>query len=246
MPPNSPAAVATTSPPPESLLEAARRIAPLIRENAEKIHNDRELPRPVFEALADAGLFHMVVPRGIGGAELPLTEYVRVMEEIGRADASTGWAVNQGGTFGSFAARMQRDVARAIWIDTPRYVTGLLRDQPVVQFAVGKAEAALRSGRAFLMEAVGELWDEVSSTGALTLEKRALLRIASTHGIRLAEEVVDAVYRACGATAVFESHPIQRYFQDIHVITQHVQGRLSHYELVGQHWLGLQIDETRL
>jgi alkylation response protein AidB-like acyl-CoA dehydrogenase len=96
------------------------------------------------------------------------------------------------------------------------------------------------------MEAVGELWDEVSSTGALTLEKRALLRIASTHGIRLAEAVVDDVYRACGATAVFESHPIQRYFQDIHVITQHVQGRLSHYELVGQHWLGLQIDETRL
>ena len=383
---------------PLSHLEAARKIAPLIRENAEKIHADRELPRPVFEALADAGLFHIAVPRAIGGSELAFPEYVRVIGEIGKADASTGWALNQGATFGTYAARLRPDVARAIWIDTPRavvsntpgpsskavvvpggyrvtgrgpfstgckhsswiaangqiiengevrqrngqpetryflipmaqaelldtwhtrgmrgtgthtfevkdvfvpeertvfvrgapavsggpryaitltlsyaagdaavalgladtcmnafcelagsktprYVTGLLREQPVVQFAIGKAEAALRSGRAFLMEAVGELWDEVSSTGALTLEKRALLRIASTHGIRLAEEVIDAVYRACGATAVFESHPIQRYFQDIHVITQHVQGRLSHYELVGQHWLGLQIDETRL
>jgi len=397
MPSNPVSEVQSTSQP-LSHLEAARRIAPLIRENAEKIEADRELPRAVFEALADAGLFHMVVPRGIGGAELDLPTYVRVLEEIGKADASTGWAVNQGGTFGSFAARMQPEVARTVWIDTPRsvvantpgptskavpvpggyrvtgrgpfstgckhaswiaangqivengqvrqrngqpetryflipigevelldtwrtrgmrgtgthtfdvkevfvpeertvfvrgapvvtggprynipitlgfacgdaavalglaqtcmnaffelagsktprYVTGLLREQPVVQFAVGKAEAALRSGRAFLMEAAGELWNEVSSTGTLTLEKRALLRIASTHGIRLAEEVVDAVYKACGATAVFESHPIQRYFQDIHVITQHVQGRLSHYELVGQHWLGLQIDETRL
>jgi len=395
---NSPAAVAAAQIPPKTHLERAREIAPLIRENAEKIHEERELPRTVFEALADAGLFHMVVPRGIGGAELDLPAYVRVLEEIGRADASTGWAVNQGGTFGSFAARMQRDVARAIWIDTPRsvvantpgptskavpvpggyrvtgrgpfstgckhsswiaangqiiengearqrngqpetryflipvaqvelldtwrtrgmrgtgthtfevkdvfvpeertvfvrgapavtggpryqipitlgfacgdaavalgvahtcmnaffelagsktprYVTGLLREQPVVQFAIGKAEAALRSGRAFLMEAVEQLWNEVSATGALTLDQRANLRIASTHAIRLAEEIVDSVYRACGATAVFESHPIQRYFQDIHVITQHVQGRLSHYELVGQHWLGMQIDETRL
>lgn len=51
---------------------------------------------------------------------------------------------------------------------------------------------------------------------------------------------------ACGATAVFEGNPIQRYFQDIHVITQHVQGHLSHYELVGRHWLGLPIDDSRL
>jgi alkylation response protein AidB-like acyl-CoA dehydrogenase len=381
-----------------SHLDAAREIAPLIREHAEKIEADRELTRPVFEALADAGLFHIAVPRGVGGAELPLPEYVRVIEEIGRADASTAWAVNQGSTFGTFAARMQREVARAIWMDTPRsvvantpgptskavavpggyrvtgrgpfstgcrhaswiaanaqviengevrqrngqpetryglvpiaqvelldtwrtrgmrgtgthtfevkdvfvpeertvfvrgapfvtggpryripltlafacgdamialavarssmeaffevagskaprYMQGLLREQGIVQFSVGKAEAALRSGRAYLLEAVEQLWDEVSSTGALTLDQRANLRIASTHAIRLAEDIVDSIYTACGATAVFESHPIQRYFQDIHVITQHVQGRLQHYELVGQHWLGLQIDESRL
>ena len=34
--------------------------------------------------------------------------------------------------------------------------------------------------------------------------------------------------------------------QDIHLITQHVPGRLAHYELVGQHWLGLPIDDARL
>jgi alkylation response protein AidB-like acyl-CoA dehydrogenase len=129
---------------------------------------------------------------------------------------------------------------------TPRYVTTLLREQGMVQFTVGKAEAALRSGRAFLVEAVGELWDELTGTGELTLERRAALRVATTHAIRLAEDIVDNVYSAAGATAIFEGHPIQRYFQDIHVITQHLQGRLSHYELVGQHWLGLPIEETRL
>src|SRR4030095_12037425 len=54
--------------------------------------------------------------------ELDYPTYVQVREEIGRADASTGWTVNQGATFGTFAARMRQDVARAIWIDTPRRV----------------------------------------------------------------------------------------------------------------------------
>jgi alkylation response protein AidB-like acyl-CoA dehydrogenase len=129
---------------------------------------------------------------------------------------------------------------------TPRYVQGLLREQPVAQFAVGTCEAWLRSCRAFLVEAVGELWDELTSTGELTLERRATARLASTHAIQTAGRIVEEIYRHCGATAAFDGNIIQRYFQDIHVITQHVQGRVAHYELVGQHWMGLQIDETRL
>ena len=80
----------------------------------------------------------------------------------------------------------------------------------------------------------------------MTLERRVTLRLAATHAIRLAAQIVESVYSASGATAAFEGNLIQRHFQDIHVITQHVQGRLAHYELVGQHWLGLPIDESRL
>jgi alkylation response protein AidB-like acyl-CoA dehydrogenase len=122
----------------------------------------------------------------------------------------------------------------------------LLREQPLAQFTVGQAEAALRSGRAFLMEAVSDIWNEATSTGAVTLERRVALRLAATHAIRLAAQLVENIYSACGATAAFEGNLIQRHFQDIHVITQHVQGRLAHYELVGRHWLGLPIDESRL
>ena len=51
---------------------------------------------------------------------------------------------------------------------------------------------------------------------------------------------------AAGATAIYEEHLLQRHFQDVHVISQHMQSRLAHYELVGRHWLGLPIDEARL
>ena len=73
----------------QSLLEAARRLAPLVRENADKIDADRELPKPVFHALADAGFYLMCVPRAVGGLETDFPTYLQVLEEVGKADAST-------------------------------------------------------------------------------------------------------------------------------------------------------------
>ena len=46
---------------------------------------------------------------------------------------------------------------------TPRAMPALLRDQSMVQAQVGQAEAALRSGRAFLMETVREIWSSVAA-----------------------------------------------------------------------------------
>src|ERR1700674_4862192 len=105
-----------------SPLDAARKLVPLIRSCADEVEATRELPRRLFEALADAGMFHLAVPRALGGSELDLPTYAQVIEEIGKADASTGWCVNQGAIFGTYAARMPHAVARAIWTDTPRAV----------------------------------------------------------------------------------------------------------------------------
>jgi alkylation response protein AidB-like acyl-CoA dehydrogenase len=131
---------------------------------------------------------------------------------------------------------------------SPRNMTGLLRDQPISQFAVGQAEAAVRSGRAFLMQAVHQVWDEATSSDAptLSMDSRTNLRLAATHAIRLSAGIVESLYTACGATVVFDGHLIQRLFQDMHVITQHGQSRLQHYEVVGQYCLGIPIDDARL
>src|SRR5438105_5770607 len=105
-----------------SPLDVARKFAPQIRSCADEIEAARELPRPLFEALADAGLFHLALPRALGCPELDLPTYFQVIEELGKADASAAWTVNQGAIFATYAARMPREVARAIWIDTPRSV----------------------------------------------------------------------------------------------------------------------------
>src|SRR5438445_3820394 len=100
-------------------LEAARKLAPQIRASADETDRLRELPRALFEAIADAGLFHLAVPRAIGGGEIDLPTYIQVIEELGKADASTGWVVNQLAIYGTYASRMPREIAKKIWIDTP-------------------------------------------------------------------------------------------------------------------------------
>ena len=71
------------------------------------------------------------------------------------------------------------------------------------------------------------------------MEERIQLRLASTYAIRSAGQTVDLAYQLCGSSAIFDANPIQRKFQDIHVITQHAQGRLTHYETAGQFLLGM-------
>ena len=74
----------------------------------------------------------------------------------------------------------------------------------------------------------------------MTLDERIKLRLASTHAIRVGAQVTDMAYNLCGSDAIFERNPIQRRFQDSHVITQQIQGRFEHYEKAGQYFLGME------
>jgi indole-3-acetate monooxygenase len=115
-----------------------------------------------------------------------------------------------------------------------------LKDQLQTHRELGQAEAIWGSARAYLMERVAALWKTATERGEVDMEDRVQLRIAATHAMRLAVDVVDIAYTICGATSIFEANAIQRKFQDAHAITQQIQGRLEHYETGGQYYLGLQ------
>jgi indole-3-acetate monooxygenase len=117
-----------------------------------------------------------------------------------------------------------------------------LRDNNVVQSEVAKAEARLRSARAFLYRSIEEITGEVERSGQITLEQRMAIRLASTFAIHQSMSVVDMAYHAAGSTAIFEENPFERRFRDIHTVSQQVQGRQEHFETVGQYLLGLAPD----
>ena len=123
---------------------------------------------------------------------------------------------------------------------TPFGSAKLLRDSAVIQSQVGLAETKLRGARAFLLETVQELWEAASSGASFTLDQRVMLRATTCYAINLAREVVDVVYHAAGATAIFESNPFERRFRDLNTVTQQGQAHLSNFEVVGQSLLGLQ------
>ena len=76
-------------------IERARELGPELDAAAEEIEQRRELPEPIVEALVERGLFRLLLPRSLGGAELPPAAYVQVIEEVAKHDASTAWCLGQ-------------------------------------------------------------------------------------------------------------------------------------------------------
>ncbi len=73
-------------------LDRAREVAKVIEAEATAIEAGATITRPVYEALADAGLFWLLVPEEYGGAGLDIVSTFKIIQEITRADGSTGWA----------------------------------------------------------------------------------------------------------------------------------------------------------
>ena len=382
-------------------VERARKLAPQIERCADQIERERRLAEPVLDGLFEAGMFRLLLPRSLDGAEVDPVTFVTVIEEIAKADASTAWCLCQASGCSMSAAYLPPDVAfevfgkdprsvlawgpgpdaRAIAVDGGYRVTGMWsfasgcrhatwlgghapiyeidgslrrsaagkvvertmlipaasaqivdvwhvsglkgtgsdaftvsdlfvphdysisRDDPaerrqpgplycfpagslyasgfacvalgiarrmldafralatektprgfkrplaesaVVQSQVAQAEAQLRSARGFLLSSLEEIWRAVGSTGMLTLDQRALIRLASTYAIHQAKAVADMTHHAGGATSIFIESAFDRGFRDMHAVTQQLQGRLSHFETVGRFLFGLELDTTFL
>lgn len=106
-----------------------------------------------------------------------------------------------------------------------------------VQREIGQLEARLSAARAFLHEALGQVYD-AAAAGTLDVDLRLRLRLATTYGMNEATDVAIAAYRAAGTTAILNSAPFERRFRDAMSASQHLQAMLPHIEMVGRHIIG--------
>jgi alkylation response protein AidB-like acyl-CoA dehydrogenase len=110
-----------------ALIEAAQRIAPLVRACRDEGERERRLPAQVLAAMHEARLFRMYIPEALDGLEIdPITSMI-VVEEIARADAAAAWNLMLGATYGLWAAFLPEDVAREIYSAPDAVVAGALR-----------------------------------------------------------------------------------------------------------------------
>lgn len=375
----------------EGFLRAARDLTPAIRAVRDDIDRERTLPAPLVKQLAEAGFFSIWLARSLGGPELTTLDFLRIIEELSRADGAVGWCamvsagysrlsgylsdavarqifgdgstivagtINPTGkavavpggfqvsgnwNFGSFIqhstwtvgssvifengaprrgpdgapdmrlmlfptsdieildtwhvgglrgtgshdfrvndlfvpeeraiaaftarpvrpgtlfaapfitvfqmalASVPLGIARAAidaFVDlaegkTPIGSSSRLREKASAQADVGKAEALLRSARAFLIESLHSVWDTVASGQMPSVPQRAIARLAAAQAAAASAQAVDLVYNAAGGTALYESNPIERCFRDVHATTQHVGIASVNFEISGRVLLGL-------
>jgi alkylation response protein AidB-like acyl-CoA dehydrogenase len=119
-----------------------------------------------------------------------------------------------------------------------------LRDNAVVQSGLAQAEVNLRAARGFVLQSMADIWKHLCAGALITVEQRITVRMAATNAIHKAREAVDFAYNAAGATAIFENHPLERRFRDIHTVTQQLQGQIRHFETVGAWMMGVEADLT--
>src|SRR5439155_17431804 len=382
-------------------LACVRELAPALAAAGDEIDRRRELPESIVDALVERGLFRLLLPHSLDGAELLPPQYVPIIEELARIDASTAWCVNQNSGCSMSSAYLAAEVAREIFggkrgilawgpgpgeaqivpggyrvtatwafasgshhatwprchvpvIDAngrprlnpngtpvirtmlfpksatqftdiwqtiglrgtgsdqysvkdlfvpedhsvdvlsrrdmkareegllyrfsslvlyaagfagvalgsaqsrlvhfielardkiPRGARNTLRNNNVIQREAALAEARLASARRYLLGSLEDITAAVAQRGHITLDERMTIRLAATFAIHTALEVVDILYQAAGATAIFNENPFERRFRDIHSVAQQLQGRQQHFETVGQYLMGLEGDTSWL
>nr|WP_294524825.1 acyl-CoA dehydrogenase family protein [uncultured Rhodopila sp.] len=374
------------------LLGGARALEPLVESLRNRFDNARQLPSELVDAIGDAKLFSMWLPRALGGPELPPLSFLEVIEELSRQDGSVGWCTVIPAGYGRLAGGMAQHTAseifgsgRAVLVGTlnpagkaepvpggyrvtgrwsygsfithsqwvlggcivqgdsgaavrlcifPRadvevfdiwHVGGLrgtgsndyqvtdvfvpeeravpipgfspvpvqpgalyavpmlatfvsciaivtlgiarasiealmqiasaktptgsdavLREKPSVQTDLARAEALVRSGRAFLFDALGACWDDALAGRPATLQRRALVRLAACQATQNAVQAVDLMYACGGGTSLFEGNRLERCFRDVHAGAQHFAvAPLSNLEPIGRVLFGLDPGRAR-
>jgi len=85
-------------------LGAARSVTALIEAEAEAAELAGTMTAPVVDALHEAGLFALMVPRELGGTEADIATCLEVFELLAWADGSTGWSHMANATAAAMAA----------------------------------------------------------------------------------------------------------------------------------------------
>jgi 3-hydroxy-9,10-secoandrosta-1,3,5(10)-triene-9,17-dione monooxygenase len=99
-----------------SLVEEAKRLAPLLEANAAEDDQLRRLSDSTWKLLLDGGFLRSLQPAHFGGGEVSLVEFVDAAIEISRASPSAGWVAGVIGVhpwqLGLFTEKAQQEMWR--------------------------------------------------------------------------------------------------------------------------------------
>jgi alkylation response protein AidB-like acyl-CoA dehydrogenase len=122
----------------------------------------------------------------------------------------------------------------------PVYGRVALKDAPSVQFELGRAEVALRAARALMQEQCENPPQDCLAGRTQDLDRTTRRHQCATWVNEVCSQVIATCYRLGGASAVYETSPLQRRLRDISAAIQHVSVNSRHYLTAGAQRLGRQ------
>jgi alkylation response protein AidB-like acyl-CoA dehydrogenase len=235
-----------------------------LRENGEVLKNDQGQPANHMMILPAQEIefldtWHVSGLRGTGSTDFQVSDvFVPEAHAVGYLDGlANNGALYKFPNFAFLAlgiAAVAMGIARAsidqlVQLAKQKKRAGAGRsiaDHAHTQMEVARAEAGLRSARAFYYQALTSAWEAACGEGDISVEMRRDLRLATTHAVAASVKVVDAMYTLAGGSAVYESSPLQRHLRDVHVCTQHIMVGSGTLETVGRLYLGLDTNVAML
>ena len=104
---------------------AARALAPLLEAEAEASSKAGHATPAALDGLREAGMFGLMVPAELGGAELDLPTWCETLEELSYADGGLAWNVLANSTVAAIASRwLDSEAAKTIFADGPTPLAG--------------------------------------------------------------------------------------------------------------------------
>lgn len=89
-----------------------------IRSRREEFEKLRHVPRDMVRKLKKIGVYRAFVPKALGGDELSAAQFLNLIEELSRADASTGWVASFG-VSATYLAALPKDTFEHIYGQNP-------------------------------------------------------------------------------------------------------------------------------
>jgi hypothetical protein len=181
------------------LLHAAIELGPRIRAASDEMERLRRIPPELAQAMKDAGVFGMVLPRSWGAPELDPLNQIRVIEALAIAEGSAGWCAMIGCDSGYITAFLDEDVAHEmypdIWVATAATATATGQATPVPGGYQVSGRFPFASGRG---------WVVTSFTMAFRVSAgRASRKLAlALCGSLTVKFSIPGIRRACAARAV--------------------------------------------
>jgi 3-hydroxy-9,10-secoandrosta-1,3,5(10)-triene-9,17-dione monooxygenase len=113
-----------------------------------------------------------------------------------------------------------------------------VRGDPHAHLLIARNRTALDSVEAKLRQNFEDMAERIARGGELPMDVRARCRWEASWMTESCATVTRAVFEAMGATAVFDDHPVQRLFRDVHVLKAH---RINNSESTGENFGRLQV-----